>query len=137
MHCPTGMTRCSSPTWRISSPRSTTSSCSGVPVRPCPRAGASCWWTSGPTRPTPTPPSLVPARASCAVAGWEHIGSSGIVDPSPARLAAFERRVDQQFEAAVLRRWHEELRPAVEAAYRRLQHVDLAALSDAALLAHL
>lgn len=96
------------------------------------RAYASGFQAAADTFASPMPPP-----SFITVDGWEYKGSSGMVDHSPARVAAFERLVEQRFEAAVLQRWHEELRPAVEAAYRRLQRADLPSLTDPALLAHL
>src|SRR5581483_7472432 len=55
---------------------------------------------------------------------------------SPERVAAFEEKVRNRHEAAVLDRWRTELRPALLARLKRLQAADRAALSDDELLDH-
>ncbi len=59
------------------------------------------------------------------------------VAPSPELVAAFEEKVRTGHEQLVLRRWHEERRPAAQAELRRITALDLAAMPDSELLAHI
>lgn len=77
---------------------------------------------------------LTPPLESIVVDGWVYSRPATTVDHSPARVAAFEAKVQHRYDEALLRRWREETRPAARARLRRRQRLDLRALSDADLL---
>jgi pyruvate,water dikinase len=81
---------------------------------------------------------LAPAPELAVIDGYAYGGSMAQREaPLPERVAAFEERVRSGHEGVVLRRWREEHRPAFLAELTRLGACDLAAMTDAALSAHL
>ena len=72
----------------------------------------------------------LPPMAFVAVDGYVYQApAQPVVPPTAAGLAAFEARVRDRHERAVVRRWRDELRPAAEGRLRGFLAVDRAALS--------
>jgi pyruvate,water dikinase len=79
-----------------------------------------------------------PSPVPVSVNGYCYIGFPADHSmPTPELLAAFEQKVRDRHEQVVLQRYHNDIRPAAVREMRRLNDLNLHALTDAELLAHI
>src|SRR5262245_5291949 len=79
-----------------------------------------------------------PSPVPVSVNGYCYIGfPADHAMPTPELLAAFEQKVRDRHEQRVLQRYHDDIRPAAVREMRRLNDLNLRALTDAELLAHI
>lgn len=79
-----------------------------------------------------------PSPVPISVNGYCYIGfPADPPPPTPALLAAFEQKVRDRHEQRVLQRYHDDSRPAAIREIHRLNALQLRALTDAELLAHI
>jgi pyruvate,water dikinase len=81
--------------------------------------------------------ALTPPMRMIVVDGWQYVGIGGSPDYSPERVAAFEEKIRNGHEYVILRQWREQQRPVSVEQFRDLLAIDLAGLTDAALLSHI
>lgn len=80
---------------------------------------------------------LNPPRVPAVIDGYVYNGPvADYTGPSPDRIAAFERNVEQRFDQIIWRRWQEEVRPFLLSLMERMRKYDLAGMTDGALLDH-